>query len=505
MYNFKSNSKCKDILRNNIPFITCFISALLTISICSKSSPLYPLNDWVDSNCYFTVGKSIIKGLVPYRDLIEQKGPFLYFIHAFASLISYKSFFGVYLLEVISATFFLYFSFKILELFCGKNSLYIIPLVAYVVFRCKAFAHGDSAEEFCFPFLSYVLYNGLKTVRTQQYSTYLEYCLIGVFASIVFWTKFTLCGIFVGWFIPLAIHFIIKKQPVFLLKIILLIILGLIIGTIPFLLYFGFNHAIKEWLYVYIYENIFKYSVVESNTNFVIQSVRHLFDGFSLTLRYYRLGLLLLGIGSIYCLLRKWFSEFVYTASMLFTTFFFAFIGGVTTLIYYTLIISPFVCLGLIPIFSAISSDNEKNHLFKNWHAIGLIIVFILIYINTPNQYLMHYKKNELPQYKFAEIINKEPNATLLNYGFLDGGFYTTTGIVPNCKVFCLINMPGDELINLQKQYVNDGVCDFIVTRDYELEIIDSRASYNRISSCDFYFEESMHTYYLYKRNSVTN
>ena len=61
--------------------IFCILSALVFITICSKSSPLYAFNDWVDANCYFTVGKSIFKGLVPYRDLFEQKGPVIYFIH----------------------------------------------------------------------------------------------------------------------------------------------------------------------------------------------------------------------------------------------------------------------------------------------------------------------------------------------------------------------------------------------------------------------------------------
>ncbi len=30
--------------------------------ICSKSSPLYPYNDWVDVNCFFTMGRSMLHG-----------------------------------------------------------------------------------------------------------------------------------------------------------------------------------------------------------------------------------------------------------------------------------------------------------------------------------------------------------------------------------------------------------------------------------------------------------
>ena len=58
-------------------FLFAALAAFLTITVCSKSSFLYPLNDWVDVNCFFTVGRGMLHGLVPYRDLYEQKGDLL--------------------------------------------------------------------------------------------------------------------------------------------------------------------------------------------------------------------------------------------------------------------------------------------------------------------------------------------------------------------------------------------------------------------------------------------
>ena len=77
--------------------------AAVAITICSASSPLYPLNDWVDANCFFTVGKSMLFGKVPYRDLYEQKGPLLYALYALAYPISHRSFLGVWLFEIAAA------------------------------------------------------------------------------------------------------------------------------------------------------------------------------------------------------------------------------------------------------------------------------------------------------------------------------------------------------------------------------------------------------------------
>ena len=66
----------RTLLRMGFALLVSF--AVLTV--CSKNSFLYPMNDWVDVNCFFTVGRGITHGLVPYRDLYDQKGPLLYFV-----------------------------------------------------------------------------------------------------------------------------------------------------------------------------------------------------------------------------------------------------------------------------------------------------------------------------------------------------------------------------------------------------------------------------------------
>lgn len=104
---------------------------------------LYPLNNGSDIQCFFTVGKGMMHGLVPYRDLVEQKGPLLYFLYGLASLVSSRSFFGVYLLEILSYTFFLFYSYKIVTLFfqpAVSNYFYIAaPLMALVSFVSPSF------------------------------------------------------------------------------------------------------------------------------------------------------------------------------------------------------------------------------------------------------------------------------------------------------------------------------------------------------------------------------
>lgn len=494
------------LLKNNISTIFCLFSAIVAVTICSKSSPLYPFNDWVDANCYFTVGKSIFKGLVPYRDLMEQKGPFIYFIHGFASLISYKTFFGVYLFELVGAFFFFYFSNKTFELFCGKKSFLIIPFLSLVVYSSAAFCHGDSAEELCFPFIAFLIFIAFRNIQTNIEINIEDFIKIGICAACVFWTKFTLCGIFLGWFIPFTIHSLIKKRNKNIINSIIFIILGLFIGTVPYLIYFGINHSLKDLFTVYIYNNIFLYSEVSSDKFSIFITMKNYFQnliyGFQDFKQYFSKGLILLLIGGIYCIFRKWTIPFLYTSSMFFFAFFFIFIGG-RHYPYYSLGLAPILCLGFIPFFLIISNENKLYNRFSNITYSLYGIIFILIIYCTDNRYLIKYNKTDLPQYKFSDIILNSSNATLLNYGKLDIGLYTTTGITPDFKYFCQLNIPLQEMYLKQNMYIEQGLCDFIVTFEENKYITkldaDKNNFYKLIDTTSFWYEGQNRYYSLFK------
>ena len=114
-------NKTKEFIKKRWLLIYSFITAALVLLFCSKSSPLYPMNDWVDVQCFLTLGKGMLNGMVPYVDLYEQKGPVLYFIYAIVALFSNRSMFGQYLLEIITYGLFLYFSAKLAEIYLGNS------------------------------------------------------------------------------------------------------------------------------------------------------------------------------------------------------------------------------------------------------------------------------------------------------------------------------------------------------------------------------------------------
>ena len=87
------------------PFCWSALCAVIIMTICSRSSFLYVFNLCDDANSYFTMGKSMFRGFVPYRDLFDQKGILLYFIYGLSSLMSATTFRGVFVMEIIAATY----------------------------------------------------------------------------------------------------------------------------------------------------------------------------------------------------------------------------------------------------------------------------------------------------------------------------------------------------------------------------------------------------------------
>lgn len=491
--------------------LICVLTALAAVTICSKSSPLYPINDWVDANCFFTVGKSMLKGLVPYRDLLEQKGPLLYALHALAALVSWDSFLGVWLIEVAAAALFLFFSCKTVELFHEKAA-WTVPFLAAAVYCTEAFCHGDSAEELCLPFLAATFYLAMKAVRTRTDMPARDFFLIGLMAACVFWTKFSLCGIYFGWFVVFAIDGFFHRKAGRVLLSVPLILAGLAVGTLPWLAYFGLHHAIGDWLHVYIYDNLFAYSRIDGG-NTLLSLVQALYRGLR---SLYRLlpGVILIVLGLVYGIVRKWKPEVVFAAGMCFFAFFFGCIGG-RSYAYYALAVAPYACLGLVPVCcllfggEAAGKATEKarrgggkggwRRLVTPGLCVAYVGVAVLMLYMTPNRYLMGVKKESMPQYEFAAQMASVPGATLLNYGFLDGGFYLTSGTVPNCKAFCKLNMPLEEMDELQARYVREGLCDYVVTRGEPLGNADTNRRYVQVGLARSYLEGEYYIYYLYR------
>ncbi len=490
-------------IKDSKHIIFAFLTAVVVLGICTKSSPVYPFNDWYDSNCFFTVGKAMLHGYVPYRDIFEQKGPVLYMLHSLAALISEKSFIGVYILEVLFATFFLVICYKILSLYSKKPSLLWLPVIASFVYSADALCHGDSAEEFCLPLIAYCLYFGLKAVKNNTLPDNEESFFIGVTSAFVLWIKYTMLGFYIGWFVAFVFIALSQKKIIPLLKMTGIIAAGVAVASLPILIYFAVNGALDDLWTVYFYDNLFLYSQVEDEATGASRMLNNLKGGDSSLRHYNLLTYLLIFVGLIDTFKRR-FSEFLLFFISAVGLFVLTYIGG-RGYPYYSFIFSALAVMGLVElsIYEEKLREKLKDKIYiKNFVKVFLpAVCAIYAFCNCENTYLLEYEKSDLPQYQFAEIINQKEDATLLNYGFLDGGFYTTADILPSTKFFCKLNLPLDELMETQNAMVANGEVDFVVTNGITIH----QDNYEEVGNMTFYYEGFNINYHLYQLKETMN
>ena len=478
--------------KNTLLTISAIIAfSIFVVTVCSKSSPIYPLNNWDDPNCFVTVGKAMANGKVLYRDIFEQKGPLLYMLHELTYFISGKTFLGVYFVEIIACILFLLFSYKIISLFTEKHRILIILPLAALSYTSLSFCSGDSAEELCLPFLSITFYIALSSVKKNKLLSAKEALLCGICIGIVLWVKYTMLGFFIGFVISFIIIYIRKKQYKSIFLCALIMISGVVISSFPVILYCLRTRSFDSLFEVYFYDNIFLYST-GSQLPPVIKQIVNLFSGLVSFAVYNTFGLLCLVSGYIYTF-RKENKDFriVFTVTVVFT-FLFTFAGG-RAYAYYSYVMTVFAPVGLIYLSMIISS---KIRLRKIKAPVLICIISVLVtLLMCRNIYLIFTPKEDLPQFRFAAQIEKTDNPTLLNYGFLDGGFYTVSGIVPDCRFFCELNVELDEMYKAQREYAEKGKVDYIVTKDEKPDF----AKYELIDKCESVYWTQTSTYYLYK------
>ena len=183
--------------------------AALVLVWCSKSSPLYAFNDWMDANIFFTMGKSMLHGRVLYRDVFDHKGPVLYLLYGLAACVDNTGFGGVLLLETAAFAAFLWLGLRSAEVICGRA---LHPawtaLPAAAVAASRAFSHGGSAEELLLPLLAAALFGAVSTLRASRPMPLRRVVLHGFLAGCALWLKYTVLGFYLVWAVLLAVLYL---------------------------------------------------------------------------------------------------------------------------------------------------------------------------------------------------------------------------------------------------------------------------------------------------------
>ncbi len=136
------------------------IASMVFLLICSLSTtPLLQYAPGQDSAFFRLVGVGMTKGLLPYRDFFDMKGPYLFWIQYLGQLIS-PGRLGIFLLQWLAMSVSVFFFLRCLGLADERCPLWgcllvLLPL-GYVM--SYTMTGGNLTEEWSMPFLSVCLY-----------------------------------------------------------------------------------------------------------------------------------------------------------------------------------------------------------------------------------------------------------------------------------------------------------------------------------------------------------
>ena len=201
---------------------------------------------------------------------------------------------------------------------------------------------------------------------------------------------------------------------------------------------------------VYFYKNISGYSHIDKDLSLfqkiiVIVQKTTMFTKYAFLNNLLRFsGLLLLGFVGFLFVKGKKQKLSIYITFLTSTLFIY---GGGNGFDYYSIPFSVFSVFGWIALYLLVRWIIRKKYHQNTWWQdfqnpvytviIGILTIVVALCFSVKfsyNIYFMKYQKEDLPQYRFRNLIQQEKNPTLLQFGGLDSGFYSVCDIVPNCK-----------------------------------------------------------------------
>jgi len=500
--------KMVDYIKDHIELFVSVACAFLILLFTTRSSFLYMCNNWDDVNSYFSMGKGMMNGMVIYRDLYDQKGPYLYLLYGIAYLISHKTFLGVFIFEVVAAAIFLLYGFKTIAA-RSSNTLaaFLTPVLAAGVYSSWSFYKGGAAEEFCLPMFAYSLYalDNILKERLDEAGVKRAFAIVGIFAGITAQIKYTMLGFYFGWFVIAVIYCGIKAGAKEAIRDAIRFILFACIPSIPWVIYFLVTGSLDDWFRCYIYNNLFFYSKVDEVSR-------------SIFTRFYELAKVLL------FLIEDSFSYFIFIIPGFFLqlfmekgiikrlampimfglTFFVIFFGG-NKLQYYSIPLMVFAIWGLayvgellvkLPVKMTNLSSPARTAILTASFAAVLAISTAFAANNCVSRDYRHMNKEAFWLFKAASYLDE--NDTLVNLGGLDTGLYTITGIVPTCEYFQTNGIGLPTLFEQQQRYVDEAATEYIIAvREAPLDVDQHYELVDSFHSDEPEYEED---YYLYKR-----
>ena len=145
------------------------LATLFAAIYSTTTTPLLSGRWGTDSAFFIIVGQGMAKGLLPYRDFFDMKGPYLFFLEFIGQKICIGRT-GAFIIQCINLSVCLYIAAKISDLF-AKTFIRIHRCLCFLpmfLIAAVTFEGGNLTEEFCLPTILLSIYFCLKYFKDSE-------------------------------------------------------------------------------------------------------------------------------------------------------------------------------------------------------------------------------------------------------------------------------------------------------------------------------------------------
>lgn len=228
-----------------LPYLLLTFVFVITI-FSFRDNPLSHVLSGHDSSMFLYFGKGISDGLVPYNDMLDHKGPFLFIIEYFAVLIGFGNLsIGIWLVECVFLAGTLVFLYRTCNVFTGSNLISAIALTLLTPLFILCYDGGNYSEEFALLFISISFYLFSKIIILNK-NIRIDYITIGFLGAATFFIRVNMISLWLVFCLFLLLTSLYDKKIDTLIQQIRGIFIGGVITTLSIIGLSIFQNNLKE-------------------------------------------------------------------------------------------------------------------------------------------------------------------------------------------------------------------------------------------------------------------
>lgn len=495
-----------------IIFLFLVIISFFLVFINTAMSPLYDTAYIThDASVFYVIGRGMKEGLLPYKDLFDHKGIYIYILYFLAAFIGEKKSIGLFIIFAILVSIFSIFVYKIIKIYSDDKNKFIsffATLFLVVLSISLCFSHGALLCEYlALDTIVISMYLMIKNIFLETVSGYKPIYMFvnGILAAINLFNKanYTLYFLAVAIYVFVDLVFF-KKNIILLIKNILAGILGLIIGVLPCVVYGLYTGCLKDMLYCTF---TFNFDYVDDISIDLPKEVHTKFEAFIYTCTRYINLYFMLFFNIFYIIASTIYKKknltahelskkirfiFFYILAVIFLSIsIFAALTGYT---HYQSLLIPFLFPLIVwfaeGIYKCFIGDNSKKISKVLCICILFIATMCVSYVIGGYQLKINFDMNSSKAYsvkkKISPIVKLDGRSKILCYGF-GTYYYNYLGVMPKSKYFYI---PGISYEKFSEPY--DSLRDDIMNFKYDIVLYSTNeAAVSQIGSTTDEFLEN--------------